>query len=207
MRKSRFTEEQIIKVLKEHAAGLSAGEVCHRSSVLQPKVLPFDPAELAEPVDKRFHIGLGERLSGVAVHRTATRRVGCAFAASGPTATTPKPSMKSRRLMLALRPSTAIVASLSSPLKGALVHVRFGPLADIPQCPGMSAFPPIADISLTRECTVKKKPPDAGGYATWRSGSVCQRQRCTNICLHHEHDVPENVCLGASSWKRSFYGY
>jgi putative transposase len=33
MRKSRFTDEQIIKALKEHAAGLSAADVCRKHGI------------------------------------------------------------------------------------------------------------------------------------------------------------------------------
>jgi putative transposase len=33
MRKGRFTEEQIIGALKEHAAGLSAGELCRKYGI------------------------------------------------------------------------------------------------------------------------------------------------------------------------------
>lgn len=36
MRKSRFSEQQIIAVLKEHEAGMSTAEVCRRHGISQP---------------------------------------------------------------------------------------------------------------------------------------------------------------------------
>jgi len=33
VKRSRFTEEQIIGILKEHAAGLSAGELCRKHGI------------------------------------------------------------------------------------------------------------------------------------------------------------------------------
>jgi len=36
MRKSRFSEQQIIAILKEHDAGVSTAEVCRRHGISQP---------------------------------------------------------------------------------------------------------------------------------------------------------------------------
>ena len=36
MRKSRFSEQQIIAILKEHDAGMSTAEVCRRHGISQP---------------------------------------------------------------------------------------------------------------------------------------------------------------------------
>jgi putative transposase len=36
MRKSRFSEQQIIAILKEHEAGMSTAEVCRRHGISQP---------------------------------------------------------------------------------------------------------------------------------------------------------------------------
>ena len=43
MRKSRFTDEQIIKALKEHAAGLSANELCGSTVLATRRSTSGDP--------------------------------------------------------------------------------------------------------------------------------------------------------------------
>lgn len=43
MRRSRFTEEQIIEVLREQEAGLATTDVCRKYGTAPQTVVPMDP--------------------------------------------------------------------------------------------------------------------------------------------------------------------
>jgi putative transposase len=53
MRKSRFSDEQIIGILKEHQAGLSAAEVCGKLKRLLADAM-LDVSTLREMLGKNF---------------------------------------------------------------------------------------------------------------------------------------------------------
>jgi putative transposase len=40
MKKSRFTEEQIIKILKERKSGIDIDELCRKHGIAKPKTIP-----------------------------------------------------------------------------------------------------------------------------------------------------------------------
>ena len=52
MRRSKFSEEQVIGILKEHEAGLTAAEICRKYAISDAELL-----QVAEPLWRHGGVG------------------------------------------------------------------------------------------------------------------------------------------------------